>query len=191
MSPLTWLTDWFERRYSKQALARVAALLVVLLVCSQVFLVWYFGSVGLSMGRTAYSDDNRTVVIDATEVGQIEHQYSSDHEEGWCLYGTKNRTHIRVTEVVRAQTLVKQEDRIAFTCVPETAAQVAAGRNPRLVGNVHSHLDQPESRLSRVDVLLFGRVSPVVTVMGIYTVEDGVEFFTTESLDQSLDKEIV
>lgn len=190
MTPLTWLTEWFERRYTKQALARLSAVLVVLLVTTQVLFIWYFGSVGLSMGTTAYNNDNRTVVIDATEVGEIERDYDPNTEEGWCLYGSKNETHVRVTEVVRAQTIFKREDRIAFTCIPETASQVAAGRNPQFVGNVHSHVDQNESRLSRLDVMLLGRVSPVVTVMGVYTEQDGVEFFTTESMNEPLEKEI-
>ncbi len=191
MNPLTWLTEWFERRYTKQALARLSAVLIVALVTTQLLFVWYFGSVGLSMGKTAYNNDDRTVVVDASELRKIERDYSTTHEEGWCLYGSKNRTHIRVTEVVRAQTIFKRSDRIAFTCIPETASQVAAGRNPRLIGNVHSHVGYNESHLSRLDVMLLGRVSPVVTVMGVYTEADGVEFFTTESLNEPLEKEVV
>jgi len=190
MTPLTWLTEWFERRFTKQALARLSAILVVLLVTTQVLFIWYFGSVGLSMGKTAYNNDSRTVVIDAAEVSDIERDFDPDNEEGWCLYGTKNDTHIRVTEVVRAQTIFKRQDRIAFTCLPETASQVAAGRNPRLLGNVHSHPDHNNSHLSRLDVMLLGRVSPLITVMGVYTEEGGVEFYTTESLIEPLDKEV-
>lgn len=190
MNPLTWLTTWFERRYTKRALARLSAMLVVLLLVSQLLFIWYFGSVGLSMGRTAYSNDDRTVVIDATEVDKIERDYNQHTEEGWCLYGSKNRTHIRVTEVVRAETLFKREDQIAFTCLPETASQVASGRNPQLIGNVHSHVGHNRSRLSRMDVLLFGRVSPILTVMGVYTEHEGVEFYTTESLNKPLEKEV-
>jgi uncharacterized membrane protein len=190
MNPLTRLTEWFERRYTKQALAQLVVVLVALLVLTQGFFVWYFASVGLSMGTTGYNNDDRTVVIDRSAVERIERGYDPNHEEGWCLYGTKNSTHVRVTEVVQAQTLFKRSDRIAFTCVPETAGQVAAGKNPRLVGNVHSHVDHNESRLSRLDILLLGRVSPVVSVMGVYTEQDGVEFFTTESLRDPLQKEV-
>ncbi|MFB6179664.1 MAG: hypothetical protein ABEI77_08075 [Halorientalis sp.] len=190
MTPLTWLTRWFERRYTKRTLAKLSATLVVALVVTQLFFIWYFGSVGMSMGKTAYSNDERTVVIDSTAVRKIHDEYNPNHEEGWCLYGTENRTHVRVTRVVHAQALFKRNDRIAFTCVPETLSQLAAGRNPRLIGNVHSHVGYNESYLSRLDVLLLGRVSPVITVMGVYTRPDGVKFFSTESLTTPLNETV-
>ena len=188
MNPLHWLAralgEWFEKR----TLARLGAVVFVLLLLSQLAFVWWLGSVGLALQRTAYADDDRTVVIDYADVRTFERDYSPDREVGWCLYGSVNDTHVRIDEVVRADPLSASAERVSFTCLPETAGRVAALENPRLVGTVHSHPGQTRSRPSRVDTMTWGRLSPVLQVMGIYTEVDGPEFFTERSLSHPLSK---
>lgn len=190
MNLMTPLLDAIEQRCSKRTLARLSVVLVVVLVTSQIVLVWYVASMGLSMGAMAYSGDGRTVVIDAADHREFERHYSSDREEGWCLYGSANETHFRVTDVVHAQTLTKNENEVAFTCMPETAGQLTSGDDPRFIGIVHSHQTKNRSYLSRRDYMMWGRTSPFVRLMGVYTEPDGVAFFTTESMATSLETEI-
>lgn len=190
MRPMDWCYDWLEDRYSKRALSRGVVVLVVALVASQLLFVWYFGSVGLSLREMAYDADERTVLIDGDDQAKFERDYRPDREEGWCLYGSINETHVRIDEVVHADPLSKSADRIEFTCAGETADQLLARENPRLIGTVHSHPSKNQSRLSRVDTMTWGRTSPVVEVMGIYTDEDGVEFFTVRSMLNPLPKDV-
>ncbi|MFB6163841.1 MAG: hypothetical protein ABEJ31_01645 [Haloarculaceae archaeon] len=186
MNPVTILLDWLEARLEKRTLAKVALGLAILLVVTQVATAWYVGSMGLSMGSTAYSDDGRTVVIDGAQRAKFARQYSADHEEGWCLYGSANQSTIRIDEVVHARALSKQTGHVTFTCVPESTDRLAHAEDPRLLGAVHSHPGFNRSYLSRLDIMLWGRVSPIVAVMGVYTERDGVKFFTTESLTRPL-----
>ena len=190
MSPMARLYDVLERRYSKRTLSRAVVVLFVALLASQVLFVWYFGSVGLSLREMAYDADERTVVLDSEDRAEFERHYSPGREEGWCLYGSMNETHVRIDEVVHANAFSKSADRIEFTCASETADQMLARENPRLIGTVHSHPSKNRSRLSRVDTMTWGRTSPVVEVMGIYTEEDGVEFFTVRSMVSPLRKDV-
>lgn len=190
MNPISWCFDWLESRYTKRALSRVIVVLVVALVASQILFVWYFGSVGLSLREMGYDGDERTAVIDSDDQATFERDYHPDHEEGWCLYGSINETHVRIDEVVHADPISKSSDRIEFTCAGETADQLLARENPRLIGTVHSHPSKDRSRLSRVDTMTWGRTSPVVKVMGIYTEDDGVEFFTVRSMINPLEKDV-
>lgn len=187
---MDWWYDWLEGRCSKRALSRMVVVLIVALVASQLLFVWYFGSVGLSLREMAYDADERTVLIDGDDQAKFERDYHPDREEGWCLYGSINETHVRIDEVVHADPLSKSADRIEFTCTGETADQLLARENPRLIGTVHSHPSKNQSRLSRVDTMTWGRTSPVVEVMGIYTDEDGVEFFTVRSMIDPLEKDV-
>lgn len=190
MRPLDRWADWFEARYSKRALTRAVVVLTVALLATQLVFVWYFGNVGLSLREMGYDEDDRTVQIDAEDEAVFERDYQPDREEGWCLYGSMNGSHVRVDAVVHADPISKRSDRIEFTCAGETADQLLAAENPRLIGTVHSHPSKDESELSRVDTMTWGRTSPVVEVMGIYTEEDGVEFFTVRSMISPLEKDV-
>ena len=181
---------WVERRFSRRALSRAVVVLVVALVASQLLFVWYFGNVGLSLREMGYDDDDRTVVVDSDDVAVFERTYRQNREEGWCLYGSINETHVRIDDVIHADPLSKSADRIEFTCAGETADQLLARENARLIGTVHSHPSKNHSRLSRVDTMTWGRTSPVVKVMGVYTEADGVEFFTVRSMMHPLEKDV-
>lgn len=190
MVPLGSPTDWLARRYGPRTLARVVVALSVLLVATQALVLWYAGSVGVSLGEMAPASDDRTVVVDGEDLRTFERHYSEQREVGWCLYGRIGNHRIRIHEVVHANALVQKSDRIQFTCVRETAGQVVNGRNARLVGVAHSHPSMHRSYLSRSDAMTWGRTSPVVEVMAVYTRHDGIEFFTVRSLNEPLDKEI-
>lgn len=191
MRPLGWLADRLAERYSTRTLARATVLLFVALLVTQGGLAWYFGNVGLSLREVSHDADDRTVVIDRADVTTFERHYDEDVEEGWCLYGSTNRTHVRIRDVVHAEPLSQADDRIEFTCVPETAERLVGGGSLHLVGVVHSHPSHDVSEPSRVDTMTWGRVSPLVDVMGIYTEDDGAEFFTTRSLVSPLAKRVV
>lgn len=190
MTPFGACARWLERRYTKRGLARIVVVLAVVIVASQLLLVWYFGSVGVSFRQMGYDADDRTVVLDGPDEASFAREYHPRYEEGWCLYGSVNETHVRVDDVVHAEPIARSTDRIEFTCAGETADQLLAGRNPRLIGTVHSHPSKTESRPSRVDTMTWGRTSPVVEVMGIYTEEGGVEFFTVRSMLTPLEKDV-
>jgi len=188
--PFEDVSVWLADRYSRRTLSRVVIALLLMLLATQLFLVWYFGSVGLSLREIGYGEDERTVVLDAADHATFEREYDPDQEEGWCLYGSMNETHVRIDAVVHADPLSQSADRIEFTCAGETANRALAGTNARLIGTVHSHPSKTDSELSRVDTMTWGRTSPVVKVMGVYTEESGVEFFTVSSMLEPLDKDV-
>jgi hypothetical protein len=188
--PLDRWYDWIDARYTKRTLTRVVVVLAIALLATQLVFVWYFGNVGLSLREMGYDDDERAVVIDGDDEAAFARDYHPDHEEGWCLYGSINESHVRVDDVAHAAPISTSADRIEFTCAGETADQALAGENPRLIGTVHSHPSKDRSRLSRVDTMTWGRTSPVVEVMGIYTAEDGVQFFTVRSMVSPLEKDV-
>lgn len=190
MNPIGRCCDWLERRYSARALSRAVVALAVVVLVSQTLFVWYAGNVGLSLREMGYDDDGRTVVLDGDDVAAFERDYRSDREVGWCLYGSVDETRVRIDDVVRADPISARSDRIEFTCTGETTDQLLAGENPRLIGTVHSHPSKRQSRLSRVDTMTWGRTSPVVKVMGIYTEEGGVEFYTVRSMVRPLEKDV-
>lgn len=183
------LVDWLVTRYTRRQLARRTVLLFVLLLTTHAAAGWYFGNMGLSMRSAAPADDDRTVVLSAAEHRDFARHYSDDHEVGWCLYGSVNTSHIRITDVVPARA-DEREDRIHFTCVDETVTKLIESDDPTLLGAVHSHPSMDRSYLSSVDIAMFGRASPVIEVMGVYTEPDGVEFFTEESLNRPLDTRV-
>lgn len=174
--------DWLERHCTSRTLASLTVVLAVCLVVAVLFVGWYFGSIGLSLGSVGYDDDDRTVVVESDALDIFERHYRDDREEGWCLYGSANETHLRVDAVVPARPLSQSKEEIQFTCVRETAGRLLAQEDARLLGAVHSHPSNDKSYLSRKDLLLWGRTTPVVEVMGVYTEDAGVAFFTVESL---------
>jgi len=185
--PCAWLAD----RVSERTLARLAVAFAAGFVVLGAGVAWYAGSVGVSMGAMAYDDDGRTVVIDADDAAKFDRHYDDDREEGWCLYGSSNETQIRIEEVVHADPVRQESGRVTFTCLPETAGQVLDGDTATLVGTVHSHPGHDESELSKLDIALFGRLSPFVETMGVYTEANGTAFFTTDSMTNPLDTRVV
>lgn len=191
MAILGRLAGWLARRYARRTLARAVVVLAVALLVTQVVVVWYAASVGLSLRDMAYADDDRVVVIDAEDRERFARHYDPDREVGWCLYGSVDDARIRIDAVVRATPLSSGSSHIEFTCLRETAGQLVGGKSARLIGTAHSHPSKNRSRLSRVDTMTWGRTSPVVEVMGIYTATDGVEFFTVSSMLSPLETECV
>jgi len=188
---MTGPTEWLADRVSDRTLARLTLGFAAGFVLLATVVVWYAGSIGLSMGAMAYDDDGRTVVIDADDAAAFDRHYDDAREEGWCLYGTSNETHVRVEEVVHADPVTQGSERVTFTCLPETAGQVLAGETATLIGTVHSHPGHNRSELSKLDIALFGRLSPFVETMGVYTEANGTAFFTTDSMTNSLDTRVV
>jgi hypothetical protein len=184
-------SEWLTTRTSERTLARLTLLFAAGFVVLGAGVTWYVGSVGLSMGAMAYDSDDRTVVIEASDRAAFASHYDEDDEVGWCLYGTTNETHVRVDEVVPAAPVSQGAERVTFTCLPETAGQLLGGDTADLLGTVHSHRGHNESELSKIDIALFGRLSPVVEVMGVYTEADGPAFFTTGSMTNPLDTRVV
>ncbi|WP_336002571.1 hypothetical protein [Halorientalis halophila] len=187
---MTSSVDWLTSRASERTLARLT---IAFALCSVVLLVgiaWYVGSLGLSMGAMAYDGDDRTIVVDASERAEFARHYDEDREEGWCLFGSTNETHVRIDEVVHARPLDQDAKRVTFTCLPEAGGQLLTGDSANLVGVVHSHPGHNTSELSKLDIAMFGRLSPLVEVMGIYTDADGVAFFTTDSMTNALDTRV-
>jgi proteasome lid subunit RPN8/RPN11 len=187
MKGLTAVVDRLAARYDERTLARMLVWSALLVAAILLFLLWYFGNVGLTMAATGSSDDDRTVVVDVADLTTFEEAYDERREVGWCLYGTTNETHVRIDRVVQADPLRQEPGRIEFTCIPETGTQLVSGRNPRLVGVVHSHPNHDRSYLSRTDLVLWARLSPAIEVMGVYTESDGVAFFTMGSLQRPLE----
>lgn len=185
------LLDWLARRYSGRTLAAVAVVAAVGMVVTVAVVAWYFGSMGLSLRAMAYTGDDRTVVVDAADSAAFPAHYDEDREVGWCLYGRANESQVRVEAVVPASTLAQRADEVQFTCLPETAGRAVAGQSGSFLGAVHSHPSYDRSFLSHKDVMLWGRTSPVVEVMGVYTEPGGVAFFTVESMAQPLDVRVV
>lgn len=190
MVPRPSVAGWLARRYSSRALARAVVVLLVALLVTQSLMVWYFASVGLSLRQLSPADDDRTVVIDESDVRTFEETYHPEREEGWCLYGAVNDTHVRVDDVVHADPVVQEKDHVQFTCVGETTGQALRGRNANLIGVAHSHPSKDRSYLSRADTMTWARTSPVVEVMGVYTEGDGIEFFTVRSLHRPLPQDV-
>ncbi|WP_424018322.1 hypothetical protein ACOZ4N_02375 [Halorientalis pallida] len=188
---MTGPCEWLATRTSQRTLARLTLAFAAGFVVLGASVTWYVGSVGLSMGAMAYDGDDRTVVIDASERAAFASHYDERTEVGWCLYGTTNESHVRIAEVVPAAPVSQGSERVTFTCLPETAGQLLAGENAALLGTVHSHPGHDESELSGLDIALFGRLSPLVDVMGVYTEADGPAFFTTGSMTNPLDTRVV
>lgn len=191
MNPLTALVDWLEATCDERTLAWLSVALAAGLATALLFGAWYVGSLGLTLGQMGYEGDDRTVVIDAPDHDQFARHYDDDREEGWCLYGTSNETHVVVTEVVHARPLSQDGDHVTFTCIPETLGQIATADDPRLVGAVHSHPSYDSSWLSYKDVMLWGQVAPFTEVMGVYTDRGGVAFFSVESMHEPLNVTVV
>lgn len=190
MNPFRWLVAALTRRYSERTLARVVVVLAVLFVGTQLLLFWYFGSVGLSLNELSHGSDERVVVLDEEDEATFDRHYREDLEVGWCLYGGVNATHVRIDDVVPAEPMAQESDRIEFTCVPETADRVASVEPPNLIGVAHSHPSRNRSEISRLDAVTWGRISPVVEVKGIYTETEGVQFFSLRSLVDPLEKDV-
>ncbi|RXK51456.1 hypothetical protein [Halorientalis pallida] len=188
---MTGPSAWLATRTSERTLARLVLVFAAGFVVVGSGVAWYVGSVGLSMGAMAYDSDDRTVVIEESERAAFTTHYDEDDEVGWCLYGTSNETHVRIDDVVPAAPVSQGPERVTFTCLPETAGQLLAGENAALLGTVHSHPGHDESELSGIDIALFGRLSPLVKVMGVYTDADGPAFFTTGSMTNPLDVRVV
>jgi hypothetical protein len=191
MRPVSRFYGWVERRVAKRTLVRAVVVPSVVVVLLGVSLGWYSGTTGLALRQTAYDEADRTVVIDHADHERFARRYTPRHETGWCLYGAANDTHVRVADVVRATPVSGDRDRIEFTCLPETVGQLVQGRPAGFLGVAHSHVDVERSRPSHVDAMTWGRLGPLVQVMGVYSRPGGIEFFTQRSVLHPLETEVV
>ena len=65
-------TTWLLARASDRTVARLAIAFAAGFVILGAGVVWYAGSIGVSMGAMAYDDDSRTVVIDAADAAEFD-----------------------------------------------------------------------------------------------------------------------
>lgn len=122
------------------------------------------------------------VVISEEQVDIFDQHYTTELENGFCLYGEVERQQVVVDEVVYVDEPEKQSrGAISFTCIPETL-----DRLPKLLrqgdfgflGIVHTH-PSGSPRLSRSDAAMLGASWYFVRVSGVYNGEQ-IEFYTFE-----------
>lgn len=120
------------------------------------------------------------VVVSEEQVDVFDQHYTTELENGFCLYGNVEDEQVVVDEVVPVDEPRKQSrGSISFTCVPETL-----NRLPKLLthgdfgflGIVHTH-PSGSPRLSRSDAAILGSTFYLVKISGIYN-GDEVEFYS-------------
>ena len=192
MNPINHLYSLLERQYSKRQLTKLAVGLLIALFGTQAFMFWYFGSTAYSVSGMAHDNDNRSVILSYNDSKEFAKHYDPDIEEGWCVYGYSNRTHFVITDVEHiARPQSQSSGKITYTCIPQTVDQLLQEKPWHLLGDVHSHPGQDDAALSRGDTLNWGTTAALLPLKGVYTVADGPEFFTTSSLSEPLDKQMV
>ena len=190
--PVKYFYSFLERRYSKRQLTKLAVGLLITLLGTQAFMFWYFGTTARSLSGMAHDRDNRTLLLSYTDRQEFIEHYSNDLEEGWCVYGYGNQTHIVVQDVEHiSQPRSQSSGKILYTCVPQTVNQMLQGKPWMLIGDVHSHPDRSDAMLSKGDTMSWATTSALLDLKGVYTVADGPEFFTTSSLSTPLEKQLV
>ena len=190
--PVKYFYSFLERRYSKRQLTKLAVGLLITLLGTQAFMFWYFGTTARSLSGMAHDRDNRTLLLSYTDRQEFIEHYSNDLEEGWCVYGYGNQTHIVVQDIEHISQPRSQSSRkIMYTCIPQTLGQILQGRSWRLIGDVHSHPGQSDSELSKGDTMSWATTSALLPLKGVYTIADGPEFFTTSSLSEPLEKQLL
>lgn len=125
---------------------------------------------------------NYEVVVSEDQVDVFDQHYTSELENGFCLYGSIEDEQVVVDEVVHVDDPRKQSrGAISFTCIPETLdrlPQLMKQGDFGFLGIVHTH-PSGSPRLSRSDAAMLGLTFYVVKVSGVYN-GDEVEFYTFE-----------
>jgi proteasome lid subunit RPN8/RPN11 len=126
---------------------------------------------------------NYEVVISEEQVDVFDQHYTTELENGFCLYGEVEEEQVVVDEVVYVDDPLKQSrGAISFTCIPETLERL-----PKLLthgdfeflGVVHTH-PSGSPRLSLTDAAnTLGMARAFVKVSGVYN-GDRVDFYTFE-----------
>jgi proteasome lid subunit RPN8/RPN11 len=132
------------------------------------------------------------VVISEQQIQTFDQHYTTELENGFCLYGEIEDQQVVIDEVVYVDKPRQQsKGAISFTCIPETLERL-----PELVkqgdlgflGIVHTH-PSGSSRLSRSDAAMLGASWYFVRVSGIYN-GDRVEFYAFEDPRYSMPTQI-
>ena len=122
------------------------------------------------------------VVISGDQIQTFDQHYTTELENGFCLYGGIEDQQVVVNEVVYVdEPRQRSKGSISFTCIPETLErlpELLKQGDLGFLGIVHTH-PSGSPRLSRSDAAMLGASWYFVKVSGIYN-GDRVEFYAFE-----------
>lgn len=190
LNPYLWLRNHLENRYTKKELARQIILCLTLFTITCITVTLYFTSMALHGMEKSWSDDDRIVLINQSDHQEFSKHYSQYREEGWCLYGYENQTHIVIDRVIHSGTDRKQSHSIQFSCIPETSIRILEDWELGFLGIVHSHPQSLSTELSKGDMMFWGSNLPLISVQGIYVDGKNLAIYTVSSYSEPLDLKI-
>ena len=134
-----------------------------------------------------------SVAVQGEELQQIPAHYSSDLEQGYCLFGEIDDDTAVVREVVHTKYPIpwtNSGSRIDFTCIPEIAGRLPelAASDYSFIGAAHTHPSSTTggtTKMSDPDKNWFKATSMFQRIHGIAT-ENRVSFYTANDTEDSV-----
>jgi hypothetical protein len=167
-------------------------LAVMLALFSTVFLFPYpdpFHALNPSQHVTDTGLESKTVMLPRNQHQIIFDNFNESREEGFCLFGKTNSTHIKIMDVVHNEDPVSQgPNHITNLCTKQVAEKLPRfylDYGYKLIGNIHTHPISNEAKLSKRDIHSMGKMSLFQRVWGVAN-NTTVNFYTNNQLGMGI-----
>lgn len=153
-----------------------------------------FGTLTLQLFLALFYPPGTEVVevsLSAEQYQVFEETYTTELEQGYCLFGHIHNGEVVVERVIHTDYPIPWTNtgsQIHFTCIPELIEQlprIAVDSEYRFVGAAHSHPQTPY--LSHPDRFWFRTTGVFQRIHGIYN--GNLQFYTLGSMDDPVNTE--
>jgi len=138
---------------------------------------------------TTEKDSKKTVLIQPQHRDVIFDNYDSDLEEGYCLFGEVNSTHIKIEKVIHNENPLDQgPNYIMNTCFKQIRNELPGmylDYDYKLLGSIHTHPQSGVPEPSMRDIHSLGMKRLFVRVLGVAN-NNTVNFYSHKSLGMGL-----
>lgn len=137
-----------------------------------------------SFDSQPYSSDTRTILVERSEGAEVFKNFDEKLEEGFCTFGTYNKTHIVIKEIDHVENpFVQTRVSISNMCIDEIKKRLPhlyTSLSYSFLGNIHTH-PGGEAKPSMRDFHTMGKMFLFGEAWGVAT-ENELNFYGEDSL---------
>lgn len=163
-----------------------------LVILSSVFLFAYpdpFQVTNPPQNTMTQGLDKKTVMLPRNQHQIIFDNFENFTEQGYCLYGEINQTHIKIKQLIHNNNPVSSgSQHVMNLCRHSMIKQLPKmylDYSYKFLGTVHTHPISDNPVMSSADKFAFGQRSIFINVMGVASNET-VNFYTEDSLNNGV-----
>ena len=139
-------------------------------------------------------EDDRTVVVEQSQLDVVEANYDPDLENAFCVFGDVRDNRFIIDDIEVATVYSRGKGYVSYSCRPnawERVPEILYDDDQQLIGDIHTHPPRSTEHQSAVDIAGTTYKSLFeYQLRGVYHEDEGANFYTLNSLRGDLDKAV-